>query len=142
MTWKSAAVKVIIAVVAVSALLFFSSDYLLGLLTARPDFQLSVSPTSIRLGYVGSSNTTVITVKSVNGFDSVVKFDVKPFLGLLGVRFILNSSEVHLPANGEVSCTLKVEATFTIAQGQYYIDVSGVAGNLTRTVRVTVEVSY
>jgi len=91
---------------------------------------------------VGSSNTTIIIVKSVNGLDSVVKFDVKPFWGFLGVRFILNSSEVRLPANGTVACTLKVEATSTIAQGQYYIDVSGVAGNLTRTVRVSVEVSY
>ncbi len=142
MSGKSVAAKIIIASLAVSAMLYFYSDYILGILTARPDFQLSVNPTLIQLGYVGSSNATVIVVKSINGFDQNVKLNAKPVFGVLGVRFTLDPSEFHLPANEEVACMLKIEVTSNMMPGQYFIDVSGISGNLTRTIRITVEIFY
>lgn len=142
MNGKIVAIRVVVAIVVISAVAYFYSDYILGLLTARPDFQLSANPTLIRLGYIGSSNTAIITVKSINGLNSDVKLDVKPFLGFLGERFTFDPSEVHLPANGEVSCTLKIDVMSNIEPREYFIDVSGVIGNLTHTIRITVEVSY
>jgi len=139
---KIVAIRVIVAIIVISAVAYFYSDYILGLLAERPDFQLSANPTQIRLSYVGSSNTTTITVMSINGLDSDVKLDAKPYLGLIGARFIFDPSEVHLQANGEVSCTLRIYAMSNIEPGEYFIDISGVAGNLTRSIRVTVEVSY
>ena len=142
MNGKIVAIRVIVAIIVISAVAYFYSDYILGLLAERPDFQLSANPTQIRLSYVGSSNTTTITVMSINGLDSDVKLDAKPYLGLIGARFIFDPSEVHLQANGEVSCTLRIYAMSNIEPGEYFIDISGVAGNLTRSIRVTVEVSY
>jgi hypothetical protein len=141
MSRKSVVAKVFIALVITSAILYYN-DYILGILTARPDFQLSVSSNFIKLGYIGSYNTTVITVRSINDFDSNVKLDVKPVLFILGIKFTLDPSEVHLPANKEVTCELKIEAISTIAPGKYLIDVYGISGNITRTVRITVEISY
>jgi hypothetical protein len=138
---KVVVIRFIIAIVIISFVLYFYSDYIMGLLTARPDFELSANPMSIKLGYEGTYNTTVITVRSINGFNSDVNLDVKPVLGFVGVRFILDLSEIHPPVNGVVSCTLKVEAGGSIAPGKYFTDVTGVANNLTRTVRITVEVS-
>ena len=142
MSKKSVVAKIIIALFVVSAMLFFYSDYMLGILTARPDFQLSASPTLIRLGYMGSSNATIIVVKSVNGLDSNVELNVKPVFGVLGVKFTLDPSEFHLKANEEVACMLKIEVTSNMMPGQYIIDVSGISGNLTRTIRITVEIFY
>ena len=142
MSRKSVVTKVFITLVIVSAILYNYSDYILGILKARPDFQLSASSTLIKVGYVGSYNTTIITVRSINGLDSNVKLDVKPVLFILGIKFTLDPSEVHLPANKEVTCELKIEAISTIAPGKYLIDVYGISGNITRTVRITVEISY
>jgi hypothetical protein len=141
MSRKSVVAKVFIALVVVLAILYYS-DYILGILTARPDFQLSASSTLIKVGYVGSHNTTIITVRSINGLDTNVTLDVKPVLFIVGIKFTLNPSEVHLPANKEVTCELKIEAINTIAPGRYLIDVYGISGNITRTVRITIEISY
>jgi len=140
MSGKTVAAKVFVLVIVLTILNYH--DYIFGILTARPDFMLSANSTLIRVGYVGSYNTTIITVKSINGFDSNVKLDVKPVLFAVGIKFTLDPLEVHLPANKEVACELKVEATTTIAPGNYLIDVYGISGNITRTVRITVEVSY
>ena len=142
MSSKSVAAKVIIILVIVSAMLYFNSGYIFGILTMPPDLQLSASSTLIKVGYVGSYNTTIITVRSINGLDSNVKLDVKPVLFILGVKFTLDPSEVHLPANKEVTCELKIEVISTIMPGKYLIDVYGISGNITRTVRITVEISY
>jgi len=142
MSSKSVAAKVIIILVIVSAMLYFNSGYIFGILTMPPDLQLSASSTLIKVGYVGSYNTTIITVRSINGLDSNVKLDVKPVLFILGVKFTLDPSEVHLPANKEVTCELKIEVISTIMTGKYLIDVYGISGNITRTVRITVEISY
>jgi len=139
MSRKSVVAKVFIALVIVLTILYYN-DFIFGFLTARPDFKLSANTTLMKVGY-GSYNTTIITVKSINGFDSNVKLDVKPVLFILGVKFTLDPSEVHLPANKEVTCELKIEATSTIALGRYLIDVYGISGNITRTVRITVEIS-
>jgi hypothetical protein len=103
---------------------------------------MSANPSLMRLGYVGSSNTTVITIKSINGLDSNVKLDVKPVLGFFGIKYVINPSEVHLPAYGEVSSIVQIDVMNVIPPGVYYIDVSGAVGNLTHTVRVIVEVRY
>ena len=142
MSRKMLAAKVAAVLVAVSCVLYFYGDYWLGILTARPDFQLSVDPNTIQLGYIGSSNTTVITVKSINGFDSNVTLDIKPVSGVSGVRFTLDPSEFRLSVNEEVKCALRIEATSFMVIGQYSIDVYGVSGNLTRSIRITIEVSY
>jgi hypothetical protein len=141
MSRKSVVTKVFIASIIVLAILYYS-DYILGILTAQPDFQLSAGTTLLKIGYVGSYNTTTITVRSINGLESNVTLDVKPVLFIVGVKFTLDHSEVHLPANKEVTCELKIEAISTIAPGQYLIDVYGISGNITRTVRITIEISY
>ena len=136
------AAKAVAAFIVFSVILFFYGDYWLGILMARPDFQLSASPSLVQLGGVGSVNTTVITLTSINGFDSDVKVDVEPVFGILGVKFTLEPSEIRLPTNGEVACLLMFEVTSYMPQGQYLVDVTGISGNVTRTVQITVEILH
>jgi len=135
-------VKILAALIVVSSILYFFDDYWLGILITRPDFQMSADPSIIRLGYIGSSNSTVITVKSVNGFDSNVTLDVRSVFSVSGVEFTIDPSVFHLSANEEVTCVLRIEAMSFILVGQYSIDVYGISDNLTRTVRITIDVSY
>ena len=141
MSRKSVVATVFIIIIIVFAILYYN-DYILGILTARPDFQLSASSTTIKVGYIGSYNTTIITVRSINGLDTNVTLDVKPVLFIVGIKFTLDPSEVHLPANKEVTCELKIEAISTIAPGRYLIDVYGISGNIIQTIRITIEISY
>jgi hypothetical protein len=141
MSRKSVVATVFIIIIIVFAILYYN-DYILGILTARPDFQLSASSTTIKVGYVGSYNTTIITVRSINGLDTNVTLDVKPVLFIVGIKFSFDPSKVHLLANKEVTCELKIEAISTIAPGRYLIDVYGISGNITRIVRITIEISY
>ncbi len=136
------AAKAVTAFVVFSVILYFYGDYWLGILTARPDFELSVSPSLVQLGGIRSSNTTIITVKSINGFDSDLKIDVEPVFGILGVKFTLEPSELHVPANGEATCLINIEVTSYMPQGQYLVDVSGITGNLTRTIHITLEILH
>ena len=141
MSRKTAVARIFVALVVVLTIVYYN-DYISGILTVRPDFQMSASSTIIEVGYVGSYNTTIITVKSINGLDSNVKLDVKPVLFIVGIKFTLDPSEVHLPANKEVTCELKIEATSTIAPGRYLVDIYGISGNITQTVRITIEILY
>jgi|GEM_PF-1523919 hypothetical protein len=136
------AAKAVAAFVVLSVILYFYGDYWLGILTARPDFQLSANPSLVQLSRIGSFNTTTITFRSINGFESDLVIDAEPAFGVLGVKFTFEPSELHLPANGEVTCTLGVEVTSYMPQGQYLVDVSGVSGNLTRTIHVTLEILH
>ena len=127
---------------------FLCYEYMWGALAPRiepsaPDFEISASPKTVFLhSWEGSSNTTVITVKSVNGFSSKVTVRIG-YAYLIGdVRLFLNSSEVTLPANGQAYCLLTLYTITPIHTGQYYVDVVGKAGNMEHSVRITVVVTY
>ena len=133
---KAAAVLAVVAII-----IYFSYDHIYGLLTAQPDFEISAAPDTVALSYRGSSNRTTITVKSLNGLAGDVKLEVNPSFGMFGIQFTLNPASTYLPANGQVSCVLELVVKSSVPSGFYFVDVVGVANNITRVARVTIKVS-
>jgi hypothetical protein len=132
------------AILCIAVILFASYDCLYGFLRPQPDFEVSAHPASIVLrNHEGSSNATVITVKSVNGFigDISLKF-VKGF-GIMGdIRFDLDSPDLHLTPDGQAERVLSLFVVSFVTPGEYYVDVVATSGQVEHTVRITVTVSH
>jgi hypothetical protein len=136
--WRAAAVFAVVAVIAVC----FSYDYIYGLLFAQPEFEISAAPNTVTLSYKGTSNRTIVTVRSLNGFAGDVMLEAEPGMGTMGIEFTLNPAVAHVPSNGQVSCVLELVVKSSVPSGLYFVNVVGVAGNLTRVCRILIEVSY
>jgi len=140
-------IAIVLVVVSVFFLFFIYGgyySYLWGLLRPQPNFEISANPTSIILhSSKGSSNATVITVQSINGFNANLAFHVAEGFGIVGgIRFDLDFHQVYLPADGQAQIVLTLYVTSFVTPGEYYIDVIGVAGKLKHSVRITITVYY
>ena len=125
-------------------MLYFSYDYLYGFLRPQPDFEISADPDSIVLeSYEGSSNVTVIRLKSISGFTEDVSLKLTTSFGIMGdIRFDLDSYEVHLPPDGQAECALSLVVVSFVTSGEYYVDVVATAGQIEHSVRIIIIVSY
>ena len=92
-------------------------------------FRIDSSPSSLRV-VQGSSNTSTITVTSVNGFSDVVVLSTTVSSG--GPMADVNPSSVTLSAGGTQTSTLAVDAGSTAA-GSYTINVTGTSGSAVTT---------
>ncbi len=110
---------------------------------SQPDFEISANPEKVFLySWEGSSNTTIISVKSVNGFSGEVTVKVGYTYVIGDVRLYLDSSGVTLRAGGQAYCLLTLYTITPIHPGQYFVDVVGKSGNIEHSVRITVVVTY
>jgi len=138
----------ITAIPLIAFTVFLCYEYTWGVLAPRtgpsaPDFEISASPKTVFLhSWEGSSNKTVITVKSVNSFSSKVTVKIGYSYLIGDVRLFLNSSEVTPPASGQAYCLLTLYTITPIHPGQYYVDIVGKAGNIEHSVRITIVVTY
>jgi len=125
-------------------MLYVSYDYYLGLIRVAPDFQISASPSSVALySSKGSSNSTTVYLTSLNGFQANVSLKIVKGFGIIGdVSFDLESYNVSLRANGKAQIVLRLYVTSAVAPGKYFFDVIATGNDLTRTVRVSVDVPY
>lgn len=132
------------AVLCIVVILYFSYDCLYGFLRPPPDFEIEAAPDAIFLeSYEGSSNSTVVALKSLNGFSGDISLKLVKSFGIMGdIRFDLGSDELYLPPNGQSQCTLSLEVVSFVTSGEYFVDVIATAGQVEHTVRVTITVSY
>jgi subtilisin len=103
---------------------------------ATADFSISASPSALTIP-AGASESSTITVKSLNEFSSTVSLITSAPPGL-SVDPILFSLEV---ASGEsASSTLSITASSATAAGTYTVTVTGTSGSLSHSATVTVNV--
>src|SRR5207248_1627467 len=108
-------------------------------INAPPDFSMSASPSSLTIAQ-GSSNTSTITVTSLNGFNSVIP------LASTCVAFatcVLNPTSVFPPGNGTATSVLTITTNVggTTPTGTSTLTVSGNSGSRSTTVSLTVTAS-
>jgi uncharacterized membrane protein len=101
---------------------------------AKPDFQISASPASLSF-FQGSSATSLISLKSLNGFMGTVALSAT--VSPLGPSTILANS---LYVSGVSGTTLTVSAG-TNALGNFTVTVTGSAQNITHTTTIQVHVA-
>jgi hypothetical protein len=102
------------------------------IVTAPADFTVSASPSSLTAAQ-GGENTSIVTVKSIYGFDAAVNLSV---LGApAGVTVTLNPMSV-MPSEGSATSTLIVSVD-TTAAGSYDLIVTGISGSLTHNTTLT-----
>jgi len=137
------AVVGVAAILCITIVLYFSYDYLYGFLRPQPDFEISANPDSIVLeSYEGSSNATVIRLKSISGFTEDVSLKLTTSFGIMGdIRYDLDSYEAHLPPDGQAECALSLAVVSYVTSGEYYVDVVATAGQVEHSVRIIITVS-
>jgi parallel beta-helix repeat protein len=106
--------------------------------SARPDFSISASPTSLTVQQ-GSSDTSTVTIGSVNGFDQPVQLTVSGAPS--GVTATSNPQQVTPPAEGSISSTLTVSADTTAPLGSYSLNVTGTSDALTHSTYISLEIT-
>ena len=107
----------------------------------QPDFEISANPRSITLhNSAGSSNATIITVRSINGFNASIAFKLEVGLILDEIDFSLDPDQVYLQSDGEAHCVLALYVPSLITQKEYHIEVVGNAGKLEHSVHITITV--
>jgi subtilase family serine protease len=102
------------------------------------NFTLSLSPSSFTIDERGTESTT-LTVTSVNGFNSAVDLSVNEFPS--GVSATASANPVTPPANGSVNVTITWSATRRAPTGTTTIDLIGTSGSLTNETPVTITVA-
>src|SRR5207245_7534317 len=112
-----------------------------------PDFSIVASPASL-VNPLGSSNSTTLTLTSINTFTGKVtlSFTIIPSL-VNGPTITLSNGTstgstvvVTVPSGGSVTATLTVSSTATTAVNAYPIRVTGTGGGLSRSTSVSVSV--
>ena len=131
------------AIICVSVVLYFSYDYLYGFLRPQPDFGITAVPDSVVLrSYEDSSNATLVTLKSVNGFSGEISLKLVKSFGIMGdIRFDLASHSAYLPPDGQCQVTLYLLVVSFVTQGEYYVDVVATAGQIEHAERIIITVS-
>jgi len=86
--------------------------------TTAPDFQISVSPTSLSI-QAGSSGTPTVTLTSVNGFAGSVS------LAATGAYASLSPAGVTLASGGTQTSVLTFSTTATTSPGSYIVTITG-----------------
>ena len=137
--------KIVVLALALSLgifILLFSYTFFGGYIKREPDFDISANPQSLILNsYKGSSNQTIITLGSINGFEGDITLSVSRSLGVIGdVRVDLDFYQVHLPANGQVTVRLALYVTTAIAPGDYDVQVFANASDFNHSISVSIHV--
>jgi hypothetical protein len=103
-----------------------------------PDFSIEASPTSLTIQQ-GSSDTSVITVMSIGGFNQPVQLTVSGAPS--GVTATLDPEQVTPPPDGSTTSTLTVSVATTATPGSYTLTVTGTNGTLTHNIDISLEIA-
>jgi hypothetical protein len=104
-----------------------------------PDFTITASPETLSIEQ-GHSNTSVITVTSVNGFDKQVDLAVSS-ASISGVSATLNPNNVSLESKPDDFSILTLDIASDAVIGSYAISVTGTDGSLQHTANITLTVT-
>jgi len=111
-------------------------------IASAADFSLSLTPPSpdtIRVQKTGSSQSSTITVTSLNGFNSPVNLSVVSADLPTGATPQFSSNSVTPPVNGSITSSFSIN-TSNVAPGSYILTIQGQGGSLTRTTTITLVV--
>ena len=103
-----------------------------------PDFSFEASPTSLAIQQ-GDSDTSVITITSINGFNQAVQLSASG--GPSGVTATLNPEQVTPPPDGSTTSTLTVLVNTTATLGSHTLTVTGTSGTLTHSASISLEIT-
>jgi hypothetical protein len=108
-----------------------------------PDFTIVSSPSSLNIPQ-GSSDTTTITLTSLNGFSGTVS--LTSALSSSGPQVTFSPVSVAVPSGGSISSTLSVSTassgaySTSVSQGSYTVTVTGNSGSLVRSTTLSLTV--
>lgn len=102
-----------------------------------PDFSITASPTSLAVQQ-GGSDTSVITITSIGGFNQPVQLTVSGAPS--EVTTTLNPEQVTPPPDGSITSTLTVSVSMTSTPGSYTLTVRGTNDTLTHSIDVSLEI--
>lgn len=140
MSKRSAVIGLSFAILA----LYLWHDRIFGLLVRTPPgFELLATTETIMLSrYEGSSNSTTVIVRSVNGFQGTVTIEValeSPFT--IGVVEPNHPANLTLAANEQTSFELTFFVRSTISPGTKLVDVVATDGETESSITITIIVS-
>ena len=104
---------------------------------SNQDFTITSSPSSI-VNIFGSSNTTTITVTSLNGYTGTVGLTFTAPFGYITVTGSKNP--LTLSSGGTASSTLDITTSLSTTLGTYNITVTGTAGSRTHSTVISLTV--
>ncbi len=102
------------------------------------DFSIEASPTALTIQQ-GLSNTSVISVTSINSFNKPVELAVTS-APILGVNTTLNASVITPPPDSYALSILMVEVASSTTPGTFIITVAGESNSLEHSINITLEV--
>jgi hypothetical protein len=108
-----------------------------GAATKTPDFSISASPNSLMIQQ-GSSASSMITIASLNDFNSAVDLSVSGCP--TGATCVLSPTSVTPPSGGSVTSMLSINAGLA-AVDTYTLTVTGNSGSLTHSVTISLTVT-
>lgn len=107
-------------------------------ITVTSPFTIAASQPSLII-QAGKSNSTTITVTSLNGFLGNVT--LSSTVGPVGPTVSLNPSTVTLSPNGSASSLLTVSVGSNVPPGTYTVSVTGVSESFQQTIQVSIAVT-
>lgn len=109
---------------------------------ASPDFEVSAGFETLSIHYLsGSTNSTIVRIKSIHGFEGVISLELKKSFGIApGLDLLLEPEEVNLTLNQTVQTALTIIARYTVPKGQYHVDIVCKGNGIQHTVRVNINV--
>jgi len=124
MSKKSAVLGLFVTIVA----LYMYHDQIFGLLVKpQPSFELSAAKEPIVLcRYEGSSNSTIIAIRSLNGFQGRIDVNVtlkSSFMTMLGDIELVYPGNILLAADKQASFELSFYVRSTTSPGTYLAEV-------------------
>ena len=104
---------------------------------SNQDFTITSSPSNI-INVFGSSNTTTVTVTSVNGYTGTVSLTVTAPFGYITVTGSQNP--LTLSSDGTASSTLDITTSLSTTLGNYNITLTGTDGSWTHSTVISLTV--
>ena len=115
----------------------YASSELSVQVVSNQDFRITSSPSNI-VNTFGSSNTTTITVTSLNGYTGTVSLTVTAPFGYITVMG--SENPLILSAGGTASSALNITTSLSTTLGTYNITVTGTAGSRTHSTVISLTV--
>jgi len=103
-----------------------------------PEFSISASPTVLTIQR-GSSDTSIITVTSMGGFNQALQLTVSGTPS--GVTATLNPSQITPPPDGSTTSVLTVSVSSSATLGIYSLIVKGTNGSLSHNAQVYLDIA-
>lgn len=105
--------------------------------TLEPSFSITAVPRSVSFPQGHASPSITITIRSVNSFAGNVALEVSPPPHLTAT---LDDQSVTVPAGGQATTSLEIQAALETPPGRYSVAVNGTSGSLYKFVTLKVKV--